>query len=113
MHVKCGVATCSSSDGKLTASKTRVSSISTPKDELMLINLMDGQHLTSKSKVCELHFAESDMIKGKTVKKNGLEFFIPHEHLRLTSAEPICGRGPTCVVDEYLLSEQSSGGQVI
>lgn len=82
--VKCSVPKCSSMRGSLTASKTRVSYFSTPKESLMLsqwennIGLMDGQHLTSKSKVCELHFAEKDIIKGKKVKKDARVSFILH-----------------------------------
>ncbi|EFX63971.1 hypothetical protein DAPPUDRAFT_118655 [Daphnia pulex] len=57
---------------------------------------------------------ESDIIKGKTVKKNGIDFFIPYAHWRLkTSAVPISGWSPTSAVDEYLLSQQASGGMTI
>ena len=59
------------------------------------IDLFDGQHLTSKSKLCQLHFAESDIIKEKTVK-NGIDIFILLAHWRLkTSAVPICVRSQT------------------
>jgi hypothetical protein len=122
MPVKCAVPTCFSLNRILNSAKTRVSYFSTPKDSLMLtrwennIDLFDGQHLTSKSKLCQLHFAESDIIKGKTVKKNGTDIFIPHAHWRLkTSAVPICVRSQTLqesAVDEGPLSEQSSGGKV-
>ncbi len=69
MPVKCAVPTCFSLNGSLTSAKTHVSYFSTPKESLMLtkwennIDLFDGKHLTSKSKLCQLHFAESDIIK--------------------------------------------------
>jgi hypothetical protein len=83
MPVKCAVPTCFSLNRILNSAKTRVSYFSTPKDSLMLtrwennIDLFDGQHLTSKSKLCQLHFAESDIIKGKTVKKMAQIFLFP------------------------------------
>ncbi|XP_032784840.2 uncharacterized protein LOC116922572 [Daphnia magna] len=116
--VRCAVPKCSSMRGSLTASKTGVSFFSTPKDSLILsqwennIGLMDSQHLTSKSKVCELHFAESDIIKGKTVKKDGRDSFILHKYWRLkASAVPVrlCGSSPTSDVDEHLSQQASEG----
>jgi hypothetical protein len=82
MPVKCAVPTCSSSKGSRSLFKNRVSYFSTPKDPILLVewesnlHLLDGQHLSSKSKICQLHFSESDIIKVKTVKKNGKDCFI-------------------------------------
>jgi len=84
MPFKCAVPTCSSSKGSRSLFKNRVSYFSTPKDPMLLAewetNLLDGQHLSSKSKICQLHFSESDIIKGKTVKKNGKDCFISHRN---------------------------------
>ena len=86
MPKKCAVPTCSSSKGSVSFFKNRVSYFSTPKDPMLLaewernLHLLDGQHLSSKSKICQLHFSERDIIKGKMVKKNGNDCFIPHTH---------------------------------
>ncbi|KAI9550067.1 hypothetical protein GHT06_001544 [Daphnia sinensis] len=102
MPVRCALQKCSSMSGSLTVSKTGENNI----------GLMDGQHLTSKCKVCELHFAESDIIKGKTVKKDGRNSFILHKYWILkASAVPVrlCGSSPTSDVDEHLSPQASEG----
>ncbi len=75
MPVKCAVPTCFSSKGSLTFPRTRVSFFSTPRDSLMLtkwennIDLMDGQHLTSKSKVCATYAIRKRMtVNFKTLQ---------------------------------------------